>query len=309
MRENAATCTSRKCCRNRTIARPLLRHVRARLPAQRTGDRVPAQGGRRRERAARAGVGGKRAQVRCGRRHRAATRARRAVSAQARAIRLRRARRRVPGTPRSSGGEAGRARSTRRVQPSRLAGGHARRGSRAVRSGLAARTRVACCRSRGVPPRRSRDRRHRDARRIVPRARRETHRGLPRRRRRARLRTRMAATARVQRVVRRQADPPPRAGDDSRGRAPRAGSAVPRRRQRPARGAVARTDGERGLADVGGVRALAGRAAPRRLRARHLRNDAESTARHPEQGVPGARVRRPGDHRRHAGRARAAPRR
>ena len=169
------------------------------------------------------------------------------------------------------------------------------------------RTRVARCRSRGVP--RSPissiadTEAHAELFRELGAT---TRRGLPRRRRRARLRAWLAATARVQRVVRRQADPPARAGDDSRGRAPRAGSAVPRRRQRPARGAVARTDGERGLADVGGVRAPAGGASPRGLRARHLRNDAEGTACHPEQGVPGARVRRPGDHRRHAGRARTA---
>ena len=57
---------------------------------------------------------------------------------------------------------------------------------------------------------------------------------------------------------------------------------------------------------VGRVRAAARRAARVRLRARHLRHVAEGAARHPEQGVPGAGVRRAGRHRRHACRARAA---
>ena len=41
----------------------------------------------------------------------------------------------------------------------------------------------------------------------------------------------------------------------------------------------------------------------RGVRARDLRHGPEGGARDPEQGLPGARVRLPGDHRRHAGRA------
>ena len=60
---------------------------------------------------------------------------------------------------------------------------------------------------------------------------------------------------------------------------------------------------------MGRVRAAAGRAPARRLRARDLRHVGEGAARDPEQGVPGARVRHAARHRRHAGRARAARRR
>src|SRR6266511_2178408 len=60
---------------------------------------------------------------------------------------------------------------------------------------------------------------------------------------------------------------------------------------------------------MGGVRPSSGGAEARRMRAGHLRYDAEGTARDPEQGVPGTGLRRAGDHQRHAGRTGAAPRR
>ena len=125
------------------LARSLLRHLRTRLSAQRTGDRVPAQGRRRGERAARAGLGGKRAQV-CGRRRDGTSaRARRVVALPACAVRLRCARRRVSRTPRPARGEASRARAAGRLQPTRLARRHPRRGPR--RGSLPARSRHARC--------------------------------------------------------------------------------------------------------------------------------------------------------------------
>ena len=60
---------------------------------------------------------------------------------------------------------------------------------------------------------------------------------------------------------------------------------------------------------LGRLRAPAGRAAPRIVRARHLRDVGQGGPGDPEQGVPGTRLRHAADHRRHAGRARAPPRR
>ena len=55
---------------------------------------------------------------------------------------------------------------------------------------------------------------------------------------------------------------------------------------------AARAAGERGLGPVGRLRAAPGRAPPRRLRARDLRHLGQGEARDPEQGLPGARLRR-----------------
>ena len=138
---------------------------------------------------------------------------------------------------------------------------------------------------------------------------RATCRGLLRRRGGTALHARLAAAGRVHVSLRRQADPAARARDDPRGGAAGAGASLPRRRQRTARAAARRAAGQRRVARLGRVRAAARRAARLRLRARHLRHVAEGAARHPEQGVPGAGVRRARRHRGHACRARAPDRR
>ena len=126
----------------------------------------------------------------------------------------------------------------------------------------------------------------------------------PRRRRGTALRARMAPPGTVPRPLRRQVDPPPRRRDDPRG-------------GRPPPGVPFRVVGDGQLsgllderpANVEHVPWIPYHGAPRRATERAgcalgiFGTGAEGGTRDPEQGVPGARVRRAGDHRRHAGRA------
>ena len=74
-------------------------------------------------------------------------------------------------------------------------------------------------------------------------------------------------------------------------------------------GLLARAPAERRVGRVGRVRAPAGGAPARRVRARGLRHLGEDGPRDPEQGVPGARLRDAARDRGHPGRTRAARRR
>ena len=153
-------------------ARPLLRDLRARLPAERAGDLVPAPGRCRGRRAARRGLGGTPRQLERGSRRRGAARLRRARAAAPAAGRLRRGGRRLPGTLRPSCRQARRARAAGRLQPARLARRHVRRRPRPLprrlRRGAGARGRRPA-RAAGGRPRR---RRHARERRPPGRARR-----------------------------------------------------------------------------------------------------------------------------------------
>ena len=107
-------------------------------------------------------------------------------------------------------------------------------------------------------------------------------------------------------ALRRQADSAARPRDDPRGGPARAGDLLSHRRQRPARPAPRRAAGERRVDRLGRLRAASpAELAARGLRARDLRHLSEGGARDPEQGVPGARLRRAARHRRHAGGPRA----
>ncbi len=222
----------------------LLRHLRAGLPAERAGDRLPARSRGRGGRAARLGVGRARAQVRGGARGCGPARLGRgpARGAPAESV-VRHGDRRLSRPPRHGRGETHRAREARRAEPARLALRHARRRPRAVRAGVRRRPRPAADRPRRVPVGRPRRRRHGRPGGAFPLARRAPGRGLPRRRRGARLRPRLAGRRAV--PVRGEADPAARARDDPRRGPARAGAPDSRCRERSARaaarGAVRRT--------------------------------------------------------------------
>ena len=177
--------------------------------------------------------------------------------------------------------QADRARATGDLQPARLASRDTCRGSRPVRAGLARGRRAAPCRSAGAAARRSRRCRHRAERttaRRAGRARRRAARGLLRRRGGTPLPSRLAARTGISCPLRRQADPAPRSRDNPGSRPARAGAALPRRGQRPARRADGRATAERRVGRVGRVRAAAGGDPARRLRARRLRDLARRRA-------------------------------
>ena len=125
---NAPSCSSTKSSPE-TL---LLRHLRARISAQRTGDLLPAARRGRGGGGAHPSVG--RAPRGMGRRTRTRTAARSGGGSapHPEAARLRRLRRRLSRTPRPSRGTSRRTRAARRLQPARFAGGHARERPAAV---------------------------------------------------------------------------------------------------------------------------------------------------------------------------------
>jgi hypothetical protein len=166
---------------------------------------------------------------------RRSARARRADAAPALRRRLRRARGRLPRPLRPPSGEARRARTTRRLQPTRLAHGHARgRPWAASRRGRALRACFArSIAQRLAPPISSCG--HRGERDVLPRARRTEREGLPRRRGGTRLHAGWQAQADFTSLFVGKLSPAPRAGDDPRSRAAGARAAISRRRERSAR--------------------------------------------------------------------------
>src|SRR4051812_36869280 len=225
---------------------------------------------------------------------------------------VRRARRRLPGPLRPPSRPSRRRQAAGRLQPAGLAGRHVRRRSWPLPAGIA---RGACAHSdrpEGTSRGKRRSRGHESECRPPGRGRRArsgTGRGLLRRRRGAALPARMVAARAVHVPVRGEAHPASRPRDDPRGGrlGPRSASAA--RGKRTARGGARRQAAECRVGALGRLRTPSGRAARRRLRARNLRHLRQGAARHPEQGVPGARLRHASRHRRHAGRARAARRR
>ena len=224
--------------------------------------------------------------------------------------RVRRPRRRLPGTARSPGRPMGRPRPAGRLHPAGLALGHVGLGSRPLRAGERCVPRTRPHRPSRVSRRGPRHRGHAaacDVLRPDLRAAEQPFRGLPGRRRGTGLPSAVATHRRL--PVRRQADPAPRARDH-----PRRGQARPRprnhdRRARPARPAFGDSARQRRLDRLDRLRAARRRVPQSALRPRNLRHVAEGRPRHPEQGVPGDRVRSARDHRRHACGPRAARRR
>ena len=239
-RAERRACTWTRSCAEHPLRSPLLRDVRARLPAERAGDLVPARGRRRRGRAPRERLGGRRHKWSLGPgAARAARPAPRRGSSPAAAA-----------SASTSSSSATPATSTC-PRPRRLAGGRP-----VVFNPLVSlHDTLVDDRGRFGPgsPRRARpppDRPHRAQPRRPRRRRHGGERALPRRARRAAARSaspsassapRSGSSApagsrrRVPRALRRQADPAARARDDPRRRAARPGAPVPRRRQRPAR--------------------------------------------------------------------------
>ena len=138
-----------KCCVADLDARPLLRHVRPRLPAERAGHLGPARRRRRGARAAPAGLGAApqlvgRARGRCC----ASPRPSAACAVAGRRRRRRRAHRRLSRALRPARREARRAGAARRLQPARLALRHARRRPRPLPARVA-RGAASCASSTG----------------------------------------------------------------------------------------------------------------------------------------------------------------
>ena len=290
-------------------ARPLLRDVRADLPAKRPGHLVPARSGRRGESSGTspsgraASTSGRRARRRrsgCSPR-RGPTAADAAASRDFDAL--------IVGYPGHLDLPAARLAARgkpRRVQPARLARGHARRRPR--RASTPARCRHA--RSPRV------DRLALRAADLVvadteANADDFAHRaGSPHKRVAVCLvgaeervfQPGWAAARPVQRPVRRQADPAARARDDPRCGAPRSRTSASGSSEAASSTRCSTTrPAERRVGPLDRVRAPAGSAPRRGLRARDLRHLGQGRARDPEQGVPGDRVRNAGRHRRHAG--------
>ena len=212
-------------------------------------------------------------------------------------------------------GEAGRAGAAGRLQPARLAPRHARRRPGAVPARR--RPRAGCCAlvdRRRVPARRSRRRRHRGPRAVLPAASSACATSGSRSRfvgaEDSALPAGLAAARAVPCALRRQADPAPRARDDPRRGRARARDPVPRRRRRPAR-AAPRASGRRTSTTCPGSTTTSSRRRSRRAGCALgiFGTGDEGGARDPEQGLPGARLRAPARHRRHARRARAPDRR
>ena len=240
---------------------------------------MPAARRRGRGRAARAGLGGPRAEVvgrpRDGPEAGAGAGAAAAPCARA----LRRRNRRLSGPSRPRRGASGRPRSAGRVQPARLALGHAGGGSRPFPHRLGGCARASRGRPARAPGRGSGGGGHGGARRLPRAARRAAARAgcrLLRRRRGAALPAGLVAEPAA--ALRREAHPAPRPRDDPRSRAPSARPAPPRRRQRPARAAPGAAPGERGVGAVDPVRAAPGRAARGCVCARHLRRRASCSS-------------------------------
>jgi len=151
---------------------------------------------------------------------------------------IRLADRRLPRTLRPAGGQGRGARASDRLQPARLARGHARRGPRPLSTRLDVRARPGRSRPQGLPDGRSRRRGHGGARRLLRPARGDPALeggGVPRRRGRADLPAGLEAAPALHRALRRQADPTARDRDHPRRGAAGAGDPVQNRRQRPAR--------------------------------------------------------------------------
>ena len=228
-----------------TLTRPLLRNVRARLPAERAGDLLPSRRRSRGGRAARERVGAAAAQVVARHRgRRAGSRSPRRDSCSAAGGSLRRPDRGLSRPFRRACRQADRARQAGDLQSARVAPRNPRRGPRAFRAGSAPARflrrvdRIALRRADLVVADTEQNARHlRRSSRELPR---RTAGGLLRRRRGRLFRPGWQPPGKFRRAVRRQADPAARARDDSRGRAARAGGPVPHRRQRPARRAPAR---------------------------------------------------------------------
>ena len=115
---------------------PVLRHVRARLPAQRAGDLLPARRRRRGRRAARRRLGGPASQVVALARGGRATRGGGGAAAEEAAEVLRRRHRRLSGPRGLARGKTDCARTARDLQPPRLAARDAGRRSRPIHARL-----------------------------------------------------------------------------------------------------------------------------------------------------------------------------
>src|SRR5215207_9385987 len=241
---------------------------------------------------------------------RAAARAGRAATAEAGARALRRGDRRLPGPLRPAGCKAYGAGCAGRLQPTRLARGHARLGSRALPGRIAPGTCTRARRPLRATRRRRRRRGHRAAR-AFPRESRGARPcgGVLRGRRGADLPARRAERCVHACALRRQADPAPGRRDDPRGSATRAGHPVSRRRKRAARRVAGAASRQRRMGALGRVRAAGRRASRGRRGTRDLRALGQGGAGDPEQGVPGAGLWHAADLRRHAGGARTARRR
>ena len=149
-----------------------------------------------------------------------------------------------------------------RLQPARLAVGHAGRRPRPLSGRRPGRPDAARDRPSFPAGRRPGGLRHRRERRAVPLPRRRKGGCVLRRRRGTRLRA--GVGGRRPGSVRGEADPAARARDDPRRRTARTRPAVPDRRERSARPSARRPAGERGARALGRVREPAGRAVPPR---------------------------------------------
>jgi hypothetical protein len=221
----------------------------------------------------------------------------------------RRRHRRLPRAVRPAGGPASGPRTACRLQPTRLALGHMGLRPRPLCARLDGRPAARAHRSNGTPRVRSRRGRH-GAERELPgepgRLAARPLRGLPGRGRGACVPSALESGREL--LVRRKADPPPRARDHPGRGPPRPRPQDHRRRKRPARVAARAAPGERRLDPLDRIRAARRCVQELFLCARHLRHLAQGRPRDPEQGLPRPRVRNAGDHRGHAGRARASHR-
>ena len=213
------------------LARPLLRDLRAGLPAERAGDLGAAQRGGRRGRASRARVRGAARQLGRALDRRVPTLPRRAAAALLEPRRVRRRHRRLSRALRRAARAARGREAAARLQPADLAPRHARRRSEPLPGRAVHRARPLGRRPPGAAPPRPGRRRHRRERRLPRRARRAPSRartGLPGRRRGPPLPCGLAPRRAVPRPLRRQADPVARSGDDPRGCAARSRARGPR---------------------------------------------------------------------------------